>query len=148
MSNLCSGALDHHRIEVETGHVEPVLVSQPDRQVARPAADFEHPSASGDHRRDIGGDGAVERTEQEPAQPVVGAGVANEDPTRHASAQGRAAVTHDGDGSGCRAQQERERSCTNHTDPPFSFPFRCSGKPAMLAPDAMRTRASITSCQR
>jgi len=29
-----SGALDHGRIQVETGHVEPVLASQQDRQAA------------------------------------------------------------------------------------------------------------------
>jgi len=38
-------ALDHGRIEVETGHIEAVLASQPDRQVTRSAAHLKNPCA-------------------------------------------------------------------------------------------------------
>ncbi len=110
-----SGALDHGRIEVETGHVQAVLASQPDRQMAGPATHLEHPCAVRGDRRDVGSDAPEERAEHEPAQRVVDDGIADEDPSRHPSpCGGTAAVSHDGDGRGGRSEQDHERSTSGH----------------------------------
>jgi hypothetical protein len=66
-----AGAGDHRRVQVEAGHLEPVVAGQPDRQVAGPTADLQDPGAVGGARRDIGGDALDQRPEQEPAQGVV-----------------------------------------------------------------------------
>jgi hypothetical protein len=106
-----SGPLDHGWIEVETRHVEAVLASKPDRQAARPATNLEHPCAVRGDRRDVGSDAPEERAEQEPvAQRVVGAGIADEDASRHPSpCGGTADMSHDGDGRcGPRGRSEQD----------------------------------------
>jgi hypothetical protein len=65
-----SGASDHSRVQVQAGHVEPVLAGQPDRQVPGSAADLQDLCAVGGGRRDVGRDAPVERAEQEPGQGV------------------------------------------------------------------------------
>jgi hypothetical protein len=73
-----SGAGDHSRVQVEAGHLEPV-VGHPGRQVAGPAPDLQHPGAVGCDRGDIGGDAREKRAEQELAEGIVADGIANED---------------------------------------------------------------------
>jgi hypothetical protein len=77
-----SGTGDHGRVQVEAGHGEPVVAGQPERQVAGSAPDLEDLGAGGGDRRDVGRDAFDERAEQEPAQGVVDAGIANEDASR------------------------------------------------------------------
>src|SRR5215207_2355529 len=113
-----SGALDHGWIQVETGHVEAVLASQPDRKVARPAAHLEYPCAVRGGCRDIVSDGPEEGAEKEPTHLVVGDGIADEDPARHLSPPcGTVAVSHYGGGP-CgrrgRSEQDHECSCLTH----------------------------------
>jgi hypothetical protein len=74
-----SGAGDHGRFQVEAGHLQVVVAGQPDRQVAGSAADLEHLGAGAGDRGDVGGDALDERAEQEPAEGVVDAGMADED---------------------------------------------------------------------
>ena len=62
-----AGAIDHSRVQIQTGHLQAVLASQPDRQVAWPAPDLEDPGAVGRARGDVGGDALDERAQQEPA---------------------------------------------------------------------------------
>jgi hypothetical protein len=128
-----SGALDHGPIEVETGHLQAVLASQPDRQAAGPAPHLEHPCAVGGDRRDVGGDAAEERAEQQPAQRVVGDGIADEDSPRHPSPRGgTAAVPHDGDGRSGRAEQDHERSrSTHHSSSVYPGPGSLSSAESM-----------------
>jgi hypothetical protein len=59
-----SGASDHGRVQVQAGHVEPVLAGQPHRQVAGSAADLEDLCAGGGDRRDVGRDAIDEWAEQ------------------------------------------------------------------------------------
>ena len=61
------------------GHLEAVLAAQPERQETGPAADLENLAAVGGDRSDVGRDVLDERAEQEPAQGVVDAGMANEE---------------------------------------------------------------------
>ncbi|HEU4397311.1 MAG TPA: hypothetical protein VFU54_05670 [Actinomycetota bacterium] len=110
-----SSASDHGRIEVETGHVKPVLAGQPDRQVAGPATDLEDLCPGRSDRRDVGSDAPQELAEEEPAQCVVGAGMADEDASQHpVPSGGPAAVSHDGDGRGGRSEQNHEPSRLTH----------------------------------
>jgi hypothetical protein len=82
--------------------------------VAGPAPDLEDPCAGGGDRRDAGGNAVGERAEQEPAQGVVDASMANEDASCYpVTLGGPAAVAHDRDGGG-RTGQDGERSRSDH----------------------------------
>jgi hypothetical protein len=84
-----SGALDHCRIEVDSGHVQAVPARQQDRQVARSASHFEDPCAARGDGRNVLGDLPEERAEQDAvAQRVVTGGIPDEDPTRDLSFPG------------------------------------------------------------
>jgi hypothetical protein len=104
-----SGSLDHGRIEVDTCHVEAVLASQEDRQLAGPAPDLQHSGAVRGHRRDVGGDAPQEGAEQEPVDDrVIDGGIADEDASRHPSPGVRTAeVSRHGEGCGSRCRRER-----------------------------------------
>jgi hypothetical protein len=95
--------------------------------VAGPAPDLEHPGALGHDRGDVGGDAPVELAEQEPAEGVVEAGIANEDASGHlVPLGGMAAVAQDRRGCGGRAGQEHELSRLDHQTSTGN-PTRCCG---------------------
>ena len=75
--------LDLAGSRVETGHLEAVLASQPDRQTAGSATHLEHPGPVRGNRRYVRGDAADQRAQHDPAQRVVDDGVADEAPSRH-----------------------------------------------------------------
>jgi hypothetical protein len=83
-----AGAGDHGRVQVQAGHLEPVLAAQPERQVAGSAPDLQDLCAVEGDRRDVGRDAFDERGEQKPAQGVVDAGMADEDASRYPVASG------------------------------------------------------------
>jgi len=99
-----SGAGDHGRVQVEAGHLEPVVAGQPERQETGPAADLQDPGAVRGDRRDVGRDAIDERAEQEPAEGVVEDGSANENASgRLVPLGGMAALSQDRQGCGGRA---------------------------------------------
>jgi hypothetical protein len=71
---------------------------------------------AGGDGRDVGGDALDERAEQELAQGVVDAGIANEDASRHPVSLGgmAAAVSQDGDGYGGRSGQDHQLPRSGH----------------------------------
>jgi hypothetical protein len=90
------GASDHGRVQIDTGHLEPVVAGQPDRQVAGSAAGLQDPRPVGRDRRDVGRDALEQRAEQESvAHRVVQGGIPDEDPTGYRSAHGTAGVPED-----------------------------------------------------
>jgi hypothetical protein len=116
------GAGDHGRVQVEAGHLQPVLADQPERQLAGSAPNLQHPSAGGGDRGDVAGDALEERAEQKPAEGVVEDGIADEDASRHlVSSGGPVAVSPDGDGPAAapaRSSNLRGRTIT----PPLGIP--------------------------
>jgi hypothetical protein len=109
------GRGDHGRVQIQAGHLQPVLVGEPDRQVAGSAADLQDPCAVRGDRRDVGRDAIDERAEQEPAQGVVGASMANQNSSRHCvSLGGLAALSQDGDGRGGRSGQDHQLPRSAH----------------------------------
>jgi hypothetical protein len=77
------GALDHGRIEVDTGHIQAVPSSESDRQMSGPASDLKDATSIGDAGGDVSGDAPEEGAEQEPAHDVVSGDVGDQDATRH-----------------------------------------------------------------
>jgi hypothetical protein len=109
-----SGAGDHGRVQVEAGHLEPMM-GQPGRQVAGPAPDLQHPGAVGRDRGDIGRDACEKRAEQEPAEGLVADGIANEDAAWHLLPSGGvAAATQDHEGGAGRAGHDDELPRLDH----------------------------------
>jgi hypothetical protein len=91
------GAIDHGRIEVEAGDVQPVIAGEADRQLAGPASNVEDASAFGGRSPDVLGDPLVQGAEQEAvAKPVLGAGMSDEDASWHPSPPMSSQVTSDG----------------------------------------------------
>jgi hypothetical protein len=92
-----------------------VVAGEPDRQVAGPAPDLQHPGALGRDRGDIGGDAREKRAEQEPAEGVVDDGIANENAAGHLLPAGAmAAVAQDHEGCGSRAGHDDEFPRLDH----------------------------------
>ncbi len=57
-------ALDHRRVEVDTGHIELVPIRERDRQVTRAAAHLQDPRSGGNVSRDVGSDPLEERPKE------------------------------------------------------------------------------------
>jgi hypothetical protein len=95
--------------------------------MARPAPDLENPCAVGGDRRDVVSDPPDERAEDEPTHGVVDGGVANENPSRHLSPPGAAAVPNDGHGCAGRSEQDDEPSRSTH----HNFSCICDWSPSV-----------------